>query len=390
MYASFDCRRVSVKSPESFAPRHFSLATAVGLLLFSVSAFSTDTIQHPYNYQLDPPAAARPETNRDTKPESVATEDPVQQIMQAVVSVEVQVRDSARTESTFGKNRKGSGVVIDTSGLIVTAGYIVAEAEKVTVTFADGLSDDAEVVAYDDSLGVGLLRTKNFRSTHALQLGESETVEKQQKALILPASGEQGAKAVTVGKVTSFVGGWEYLLDDAIHTYPPSTEFSGAALLSDKAELLGIGSLVSIDIDIDPKVRIPGNIFIPIDALKAVMGELLTSGRSKASEKPWLGIESKDTKTGIKVGAVYADSPAANSGIKAGDKIIAVNQKQVSGLKEMYSRVWSEHEPGDKIHLLVLRDDQYANVPVETVDRQAWLKLHDQPEIPTQITQIDE
>jgi len=203
-------------------------------------------------------------------------------------------------------------------------------------------------------------------------------------------TGEEGAKSVTIGKVKSFTGGWEYMLDDAIHTYPPTTDFTGAALLSDKAELLGIGSLVSIDIDIDPKVRIPGNIFIPIDALKNVMGELLTTGRSKSSVKPWFGFETKDTKTGIKVSAVYDDAPAANSGIKAGDSIVAVNQKQVSSLKQMYSRVWTEHKPGDKIHLLVLRDDQYANVPVETVDRYQWLKLQSDNEPATQITQIEE
>lgn len=317
-------------------------------------------------------------------------QDPIQKVLQAVVGVTVSVKEGARTESTFGKERSGSGVVIDSGGLIATAGYIVAEAETVTVTFANGITDEADIVAYDDSIGVGLLRTKNFRSTQALQMGNSAEIQKDQKALILSASGEEGAKSVTVGKVKPFTGGWEYMLDDAIHTYPPSTEFSGAALLSDKAELLGIGSLVSIDIDIDPKVRVPGNIFIPIDALKNIMGELLTAGRSQSSVKPWLGIETRDTKAGIQVGAVYEGGPAAESGIKAGDKIVAINQKQVSKLTEMYSRIWKEHKPGDKIHLLLLRDEQFANVPVDTIDRYQWLKLQDEKEAQTQITQADE
>ena len=316
--------------------------------------------------------------------------DPVQKVMHAVVTVEATARSGARTESTFGTNRKGTGVVIDSEGLIATAGYIVAEAESVSVTFANGITDEAEIVAYDDSLGVGLLRPKNFRSTYALELGNSADVKKEQKALILPASGEEGAKSVTIGKVKPFTGGWEYMLDDAIHTYPPSIDFSGAALLSANAKLLGIGALVSIDIDIDPKVRVPGNIFIPIDALKSVMGELLTTGRSKSSVKPWLGFETKDTKSGIKVGAVYDDAPAALSGIKAGDKIIAINQKQVSSLKDMYSRLWTEHKPGDKIHLLILREDQFANVPVETVDRYEWLNLQDAKDSDLKITEADE
>lgn len=352
--------------------------------LCCASAAIADPSLDPFLYHYD---AAEPEIASALP----AVNDPVQQIMQAVVTVEASIREGARTGSTFGTDRKGSGVVIDSGGLIATAGYIIAEAESVSVTFANGITDEAEIIAYDDSIGLGLLRPKNFRSTHALQLGNSSEVKKEQKALILPASGEQGAKSVTVGKVKPFTAGWEYMLDNAIHTYPPSTEFSGAALLSAKAELLGIGSLVTIDIDIDPKVRVPGNIFIPIDALKDVMGELLTTGRSKSSVKPWLGMETKDTKDGIKVGAVYQDAPASDSGIKAGDKIIAVNQTQVGSLKEMYSRLWTEYKPGDKIHLLVLRDDKYANVPVDTVDRYKWLKLQGEKEAAeTKLTQAEE
>jgi len=99
-----------------------------------------------------------------------------------------------------------------------------------------------------------------------------------------------------------------------------------------------------------------------------------------------------DTKTGIKVGSVYEDGPADKSGIKSGDKIIAVNQRQVSKLAEFYSLLWTEHEPGEKIHLLVLRDGQYANVPVETVDRYDWLKLQNSKpeEATTKITELAE
>lgn len=372
-----------------------SLAGLVKTLLLSaccVTGVYADQYHPPFNYS--PELATDSTTVEPGEPALGAAmpviTDPVQKVMHAVVTVEVVAKSGARTEATFGTDRKGSGVVIDSEGLIATAGYLVAEADTVKVTFANGITDEADIVAYDDSIGLGLLRPRNFRSTHALVLGDSSGVEKDQKALIVPAAGEEGAKSVTIGKVKAFTSGWEYMLDNAIHTYPPSTDFSGAALLSDKAELLGIGSLVSIDIDIDPKVRIPGNIFIPINALKSIMGELLTEGRSQGSLKPWLGLQTKDTKGGIKVGAVFEDAPAALSGIKAGDRIVAVNQKQVSTLKEMYTRLWSEHKPGDKIHLLVLRDDQYANVPVETVDRYQWLKLQDAQELQTQITQSEE
>ena len=352
--------------------------------LCSVSAYA-DPLQSPFSYyeETEVPglAAALPRTT-----------DPVMRIMHSVVTVEATVREGARTESTFGTDRKGTGVVLDNSGLIATAGYIVAEAETVTVTFASGISDTADIVAYDDSIGIGLLRSRNFRSTNALQLGDSSGLKKDQKAMVLPAAGKDAAKAVIIGKIKPFTGGWEYVLEDAIHTYPPSTDFSGAALVSEDAKLLGIGALVSIDIDIDPKVRVPGNIFIPINTVKAAMGELLTAGRSKASQKPWIGLQTQDTKNGIKVGSVYEDGPAAKSGIKAGDRIVAVDQKQITKMTDLYQSLWSEYKPGDKVHLLVLRDKQYANVPIETVDRYEWLKLQDEnsEESKTKITELED
>ena len=122
------------------------------------------------------------------------------------------------------------------------------------------------------------------------------------------------------------------------------------------------------------------------------MGELLNNGRSTSSVKPWLGLESKDTKSGIKVGAVYEGAPAAESGIKAGDQIVAVNQTRVSKLSDLYSQIWSDHKPGDKIHLLILRDNQFANVPVDTVDRYEWLGLQESKvdSEETKITELDE
>jgi len=172
--------------------------------------------------------------------------------------------------------------------------------------------------------------------------------------------------AVKIGKIKRFISGWEYVMDDAIHTYPPSTNFAGSALLSQQGDLLGVGALVTIDIDIDPKVRVPGNVFIPVASVKDILGDLLVKGRSDESLRPWIGLHLKDTKEGIKVSAVEDESPAAVAGIEAGDTIVAVEQQKLKGLAHFYQKVWGEHKAGDKIHLLVVRGEQYANVPVET------------------------
>ena len=58
--------------------------------------------------------------------------------------------------------------------------------------------------------------------------------------------------------------GWEYLLDSAIYTYPPVMDWSGAPLIGQKGELLGIGSLIVGDAG-GSGTQSPGNMFVPID-----------------------------------------------------------------------------------------------------------------------------
>jgi len=300
---------------------------------------------------------------------------PLEQVMRSVVRVDALVPEQARTATTHGRERNGTGVVLDSNGLVLTVGYLVAEASSVIVTFSDGERVASEIVAFDDASGVALLRANRRVATNPIRLAKTDSGKKDEFALIIPSDGEEAVRAVKIGKVKKFTSGWEYEMDDAIHTYPPSTNFVGSALLSQQGELLGIGALVTIDIDIDPKVRVPGNVFIPVDSVKEILGDLLAKGRSGESVRPWIGLHLKTTKEGIRVSAVEDGSPAAKSGIKSGDVLVAVEQRKLKTLSDFYQKVWSEHQPGDKIHLLVVRDDQYANVPVETVDKYSWLNL---------------
>ena len=78
-----------------------------------------------------------------------------------------------------------------------------------------------------------------------------------------------------------FSGSWEYALDQAIWTSPPTINWSGAALLDRDGKLLGVGSLIVRDAtDDDP--RLPGNMFVPIDLLKPILPDLVKGGRRAA------------------------------------------------------------------------------------------------------------
>ena len=322
-------------------------------------------------YDRPPPAAAH-------------AASPLELMMESIVSVEAITSTEARTSKNFGVTRSGSGVVLDADGLVVTAGYLVAEAESVSLTLNDGTRHSAEVIAYDNVTGLGLIRALGNVTTVPIGIGDSEATEVGDLAMIIPAAGESEAKAVKVGKIKKYSGGWEYIVYNALHTYPPSTHFSGAALVSDSAELLGIGGLVTIDIDIDPKVRVPGNIFVPVNSLMSVIGQLLVEGRSAGSKRPWIGLDTKKTKRGVAVSSLENDAPAKNAGLRSGDILVAVAKQQVKNQIDFYEKIWKAVAPGESIDILVLRGDEYRSISVDTVDYYDWLRL------PAQKTQLSE
>lgn len=351
-------------------------------VLFQVANLQADPLREPFHYGPD---FYGTDSGQDSH--SKSNESALDRLMQSIVTIKVQALDNAKTAQTFGETRVGSGVVIDTAGLIVTSGDIVAEARSIMVTFSSGEVREAELVAYDHHTGLGLIRASTALPTVAVRLGDSSAVSVGDMAMMIPSSGEEDAIAVKVGKVAAYSGGWEYIIKSALHTYPPSTSFSGAPLLSDQAELLGIGTLISIDIDVDPKIRVPGNVFIPVNTLTSVMGSLLTSGRSDNPSKPWIGLDVRKSKRGLAISAVTKAGPAELAGLRSGDILAAVGRKKIDGQNDFFNKIWKHYQPGEELEIMVLRGSEYQTFSVTASDYYDWLE---QPANQTQLTELVE
>ena len=85
-----------------------------------------------------------------------------------------------------------------------------------------------------------------------------------------------------------FAGYWEYLLDEAIFTYPAHPNWGGTGLISNRGELIGIGSL-QLERERDGKAE-HVNMIVPIDLLKPVLDDLRKFGRVNKPARPWLGM----------------------------------------------------------------------------------------------------
>ena len=196
----------------------------------------------------------------------------------------------------------------------------------------------------------------------------------QPAVLVRQSAAEVQREAVLLAVVVSrrrFAGYWEYLLEDAIFTAPPHPAWSGAALLEPDGKLAGIGSLVVSD----AKADLPGNMFVPIDRLQPVMGDLLTLGRPSTPPRPWLGVNLRELDGKLVVSRVAPEGPSDKAGIHHGDRVTAIDGAPVHELADFYYTLWRQGDAGVTVRLGVTRQGEEREIEVKTMDRYRYLKL---------------
>jgi S1-C subfamily serine protease len=288
----------------------------------------------------------------------------------SVVKVKAQAVRDARSSRSLGPEREGTGIVIDSNGLVLTIGYLITEAEKIELSTADGKSFPATVLGYDNATGMGLLKALTPLPVKPVDFGESSDVKERELVLIVGFDGV--APAYVVSK-RPFVGYWEYLLDEAIYTAPATVNWQGAALLSREGKLLGIGSLAVGDA-LGTQANIPGNMFVPIDVVKPVVGDLVANGKSTAKPRPWIGVNTQEVQGNLIVTRVSPEGPAEDAGLQKGDVIVGISGKPIQGQKDFYTKLWASGNAGVDVPLEVLKGNQVQKYTVKSIDRDRYFR----------------
>ena len=141
-----------------------------------------------------------------------------------------QIPEDAFTAQTLGEQRSGSGVVIRESGLVLTIGYLIMEAESVWLADADGRVTPAHALAVDGETGFGLVQALGPLDCPALELGRSSETKLGDSVTVAAGAGTKPVRAMVVGK-QEFAGYWEYFLDEAIFTSPAHPFWGGAGAI---------------------------------------------------------------------------------------------------------------------------------------------------------------
>jgi serine protease Do len=294
----------------------------------------------------------------------VAQNSWVDDLVSAVVQIKTHINPEGRTVEGLGRDREGSGILID--------GYLMVEAYAAEVIDNNGRAVPANVVGYDHESGFGLLRTLEPLKLKPMALGKSSEVKEHDPVLIASHGGTAMVGAAYVVGKREFAGSWEYMLDEALFTAPPHPAWSGAALINREGKLVGVGSLIVGDAAGSGE-KTPGNMFVPIDRLAPILGDLIANGHI-AGGRPWLGVNTEELRGRLFVTRVSPGGPGEKAGLKRGDVIVGVNGDQPKSLADLYRKVWAQGPAGANIPLDVLQDNAVRRVDVKSINRLDHLK----------------
>ncbi|MEY9560155.1 Do family serine endopeptidase (plasmid) [Sinorhizobium fredii] len=324
-----------------------------------------------------PLPAARPQSaiSASTQP-SLA--DVLEDVTPAVVNIAVRSRASAETNPLYNdpffrryfnlpeqqqqRLSAGSGVIVDADkGYILTNHHVVADAGEIAVTLKDRRRFTAELVGSDEATDIALLKIDPDKLT-ALPFGESGALRVGDSVVAIGNPFGLG-QTVTSGIVSALgrgginVEGYEDFIQTDASINPGN---SGGALVTTDGLLVGVNTAI-----IAPTGGNVGIGFaVPIAMASAVMEQLIEHGEVRRGR---IGISVQDLTPdlaealsiaesyGAVVGRVEQDSPAAHAGLQAGDVIIAVNNRKITGSADLRNRIGLTHV-GSEVEIEFLRD----------------------------------
>ena len=296
------------------------------------------------------------------------------ELLSGVVHIKTFINPDGLTRENLGREREGTGIVIDNGGLVLTIGYLMVEAHAAEIVTNDGHTVPANVVGYDNETGFGLLQASTPLRVRPEAMGKSAEVKNGDPVLIAAFGGRAGTTAAHVVSKREFAGNWEYMLDEAIFTAPPHPAWSGAGLIAHDGRLVGIGSLIVGDAS-GKGDSVRGNMFVPIDQLPPILGDLIAAGHPLQPAHPWLGLNTDDVGGRLVVSRVSPGAPAEKAGMRRGDIIVGVNGQTPKNLPDLYRKIWAQGAAGASVSIDVLQGHERRHFDVLSINRLDLLKL---------------
>lgn len=291
---------------------------------------------------------------------SDATSNLVQKLSKSVVSVN-------------SRMSRGTGVVLDKQGYIVTCNHVLAGCNNVRVGQGEK-TYDARIVGIDPYHDIALLKAEQ-ENFEPIEMGDSETLSTGQFVLALANPFNRKQPTATTGIVTnpdSSIRGFRgTAMENVIATDAKlNPGFSGGPLVNAEGKLIGINTAYVWQ----------RGIAIPISKVKAITDRLITG---RPVKKAYLGLIANtvaippeiqteagiEQQTGVMVFQVEPGAPAKKAGLTMGDVIIAFNGKPVSDFYDL-PRLLADDVAGKKTTLTIIREEKLVELSIIPTTRE--------------------
>lgn len=255
----------------------------------------------------------------------------------------------------------GSGVFYDDSGLIMTNAHVVGDAESVTVRSADGASVTGQVLGTDPGTDVAVVRVSGLDVPAAVLSTSKPDVGQLAVAVGSPFGLDQTVTSGIVSAVNRPVDGNSGIVVNMVQTDASiNPGNSGGALADRRGQIIGINTAIFSQSGENNGIGFA----IPIRTAKATADKLAAG---ETITRAGLGISgpsgTADSSAGATVQGVTEGSAAATAGIRAGDRIVAVDGSPIRSFEELRGTI-SSYSPGDEVTVTVVRGDQRLDLPV--------------------------
>lgn len=256
----------------------------------------------------------------------------------------------------------GSGVIVESSGTILTNNHVVEGATKVRIELQDRRIFTARIVGKDAPSDLAVLKIE-AANLPVLPLGDSDKVRVGD--MVLAIGNPLGLRQTVTNGIISAKGRQTGVSDGSFEDFlqtdaPINQGNSGGALVNLNGELIGINSQI-----LSPSGGSIGIGFaIPSNMAKSVMTQLVRDGKVR---RGMLGVGIQDVTgelaenfglnevRGVIINSVTPDGAAAKAGLKQGDVILSINGKNIVDGNELRNQV-SSIAPGTEVTIGFLRD----------------------------------
>lgn len=284
-------------------------------------------------------------------------------------------KEKGQKRSPFKQKSLGSGFFVSADGYIVTNNHVVSDADVINITMDDksGKSKTfkASLIGADEETDLALLKVDGQNNLPFLVFGDSDALKVGEWVLAIGnpfgldhsvTSGILSAKGRNIR-----MGPFDNFLQTDASINPGN---SGGPLLNMAGQVIGINTAINASGQ-GIGFAIPSNMAAKIiDQIK----------NGKKISRGWIGVTIQDVDentakalgmpnaSGALVGSVMENEPAAQGGVKDGDVILAVDDKNIEDSSALL-RAIADKTPGSKAVLKIFRDGQTVNVAVTLGER---------------------